>query len=226
MYIHVHFFIYSIWKTKTLCLATFPDVKNTRKSHLCLSSCVRASVPKKNRPRERPTSVWAVMRQATSKTNDVAGDGTTTATLLVQAMVTSGLKHLAGGSNPVELKSGMEKATEHVVGHRCWRGVVHRSLRTTNERPVPHCGRCAVPSCCGPGGVARCRFGDPLSCLRWPTSVLSVPLFVCCVCRVWRPSHARGTSRGGGWGGWGGVEWNGKGRRGLESSGVGLGGGG
>mmetsp|Transcript_22977 Transcript_22977/g.52582 ORF Transcript_22977/g.52582 Transcript_22977/m.52582 type:complete len:639 (+) Transcript_22977:86-2002(+) len=56
-----------------------------------------------------------LIRQAAAKTNDIAGDGTTTATILAQAMVKSGLKQLVGGANPVQLKSGMEKASRFVV---------------------------------------------------------------------------------------------------------------
>lgn len=56
-----------------------------------------------------------LIRQAASKTNDVAGDGTTTATILAQAMVQSGMKQLVGGANPVQLRSGMDKATNFVV---------------------------------------------------------------------------------------------------------------
>lgn len=57
-----------------------------------------------------------LIRQAASKTNDVAGDGTTTATILAHGMVKSGLKQLVGGANPVQLKSGMVKTTDFVVG--------------------------------------------------------------------------------------------------------------
>jgi len=56
-----------------------------------------------------------LIRQAAAKTNDVAGDGTTTATVLARAMVRSGQKQLVGGANPVQLKTGMEKAAEFVV---------------------------------------------------------------------------------------------------------------
>lgn len=56
-----------------------------------------------------------LIRQAAAKTNDVAGDGTTTATILAHAMVKSGMKQLGGGSNPVQMKTGMEKATQYVV---------------------------------------------------------------------------------------------------------------
>jgi len=57
-----------------------------------------------------------LIRQAASKTNDVAGDGTTTATILAQGMIRSGQRHIVGGANPVQLKSGMEKAAHFVVG--------------------------------------------------------------------------------------------------------------
>lgn len=52
----------------------------------------------------------SLIRQAASKTNDVAGDGTTTATILAHAIVKQGLKSLATGSNPIEIKRGIEKA--------------------------------------------------------------------------------------------------------------------
>lgn len=56
-----------------------------------------------------------LIREAASRTNDIAGDGTTTATVLAQAMVRIGQKQLAGGSNPVQLRNGMEKAAAFVV---------------------------------------------------------------------------------------------------------------
>ena len=57
----------------------------------------------------------SLIRQAASKTNDVAGDGTTTATVLAYAMVKEGLKNIAAGANPISLKLGMEKATQYLV---------------------------------------------------------------------------------------------------------------
>ena len=57
----------------------------------------------------------ALIRQAASKTNDVAGDGTTTATVLAHAMVKQGMRHVAAGANPIALKRGIEKATQFVV---------------------------------------------------------------------------------------------------------------
>ncbi len=56
-------------------------------------------------------------KEVATKTNDVAGDGTTTATVLAQALVHEGLRAVASGSNPVGLKRGIEKATEAVVDH-------------------------------------------------------------------------------------------------------------
>ena len=53
-----------------------------------------------------------LVKEVASKTNDVAGDGTTTATLLAQSIVTEGLKNVTAGSNPMELKRGIEKAVE------------------------------------------------------------------------------------------------------------------
>ena len=56
-----------------------------------------------------------LVREGSTKTNDVAGDGTTTATLLAQAMVREGLKNLAAGANPIVMKKGMAKAVEAAV---------------------------------------------------------------------------------------------------------------
>ncbi len=56
-----------------------------------------------------------MVKEVASKTNDLAGDGTTTATVLAQAMVHEGLKNVAAGANPQDLKNGMDKATEALV---------------------------------------------------------------------------------------------------------------
>ena len=56
-----------------------------------------------------------LVKEVATKTNDVAGDGTTTATVLAQAMVREGLKNVAAGANPGDLKRGIEKATQVVV---------------------------------------------------------------------------------------------------------------
>ena len=56
-----------------------------------------------------------LVKEVATKTNDVAGDGTTTATVLAQAMVNAGMKNLAAGANPIVLRRGMKKATECAV---------------------------------------------------------------------------------------------------------------
>ena len=56
-----------------------------------------------------------LIRQAASKTNDVAGDGTTTATVLAYAIIKQGMRNVAAGANPIVLKRGIEKATQFVV---------------------------------------------------------------------------------------------------------------
>ncbi len=56
-----------------------------------------------------------MVKEVASKTADIAGDGTTTATVLAQAIVSAGLKNVAAGANPMDLKRGMDKAVEVVV---------------------------------------------------------------------------------------------------------------
>ena len=56
-----------------------------------------------------------MVKEVASKTNDIAGDGTTTATVLAQALITEGVKSVAAGMNPMDLKRGIDKATEVVV---------------------------------------------------------------------------------------------------------------
>ena len=56
-----------------------------------------------------------VVKEVATKTNDVAGDGTTTATVLAQAMINEGMKNLAAGANPIVLRKGMKKATDEAV---------------------------------------------------------------------------------------------------------------
>ena len=56
-----------------------------------------------------------LVKEVATKTNDVAGDGTTTATVLAQAMINEGMKNLAAGANPIVLRKGMRKATEAAV---------------------------------------------------------------------------------------------------------------
>src|ERR1700680_3899474 len=56
-----------------------------------------------------------LIKEVATKTNDIAGDGTTTATVLAQAIITEGLKNLAAGANPMILRKGLEKGTEAVI---------------------------------------------------------------------------------------------------------------
>ena len=56
-----------------------------------------------------------IVKEAATKTNDVAGDGTTTATVLAQAMINEGMKNIAAGANPIILRKGMHKATDTAV---------------------------------------------------------------------------------------------------------------
>jgi len=56
-----------------------------------------------------------LVKEVASKTNDIAGDGTTTATILAHAMIEEGFKNLAAGANPMELKRGLEKGAEKIV---------------------------------------------------------------------------------------------------------------
>merc|ERR1711968_254247 len=56
-----------------------------------------------------------MVKEVASKTNDNAGDGTTTATILAQSIVTEGLKYVTAGMNPMDIKRGIDKAVEHVI---------------------------------------------------------------------------------------------------------------
>src|SRR5687767_8637018 len=58
-----------------------------------------------------------LVREVATATNDVAGDGTTTATVLAQGMVRQGMKNVAAGANPLSLKRGIERAVDQVVEH-------------------------------------------------------------------------------------------------------------
>ena len=74
-----------------------------------------------------------MVKEVASKTNDLAGDGTTTATVLAQAIVNTGLKNVTAGANPMDLKKGIDKAVAAVIkslspDQRDWRQ--HRKNRT------------------------------------------------------------------------------------------------
>ena len=74
-----------------------------------------------------------LVREVATATNDVAGDGTTTATVLAQAIVRQGLKNVAAGANPLALKRGIEKAVDEVVSQH--RLAVQGGLRQGPDRP-------------------------------------------------------------------------------------------
>jgi len=71
-----------------------------------------------------------LVKEAASKTNDVAGDGTTTSTLLAQAIVNSGFKNVTAGANPMMLKAGMEKGVDAVVAE------IKRMAKTVKDADV------------------------------------------------------------------------------------------
>ena len=72
-----------------------------------------------------------LIREVAAKTNDVAGDGTTTATVLAQAMVNAGMKNLAAGANPIILRKGMKKATDCAV-----EAIAHMSEKVTGKDQI------------------------------------------------------------------------------------------
>ena len=69
-----------------------------------------------------------LVKEVAAKTNDVAGDGTTTATVLAQAMINEGMKNLAAGANPIVLRKGMKKATDCAVD-----AIAHMSEKVTGK---------------------------------------------------------------------------------------------
>jgi chaperonin GroEL len=77
-----------------------------------------------------------MVREVASKTSDVAGDGTTTATVLAQAIYREGVKTVAAGANPMALKRGIEKAVEAVVGKRAEDGTVTGGALSKFSKPV------------------------------------------------------------------------------------------
>ncbi len=81
----------------------------------------------------------ALIRQAASKTNDAAGDGTTTATVLAHAMVKAGLRNVAAGANAITLKKGIDKATEFLVGK-----IKENSKPISDSNAIAQCGTIAA----------------------------------------------------------------------------------
>src|SRR5438309_1226330 len=77
-----------------------------------------------------------MVREVASKTSDVAGDGTTTATVLAQAIYREGVKTVAAGANPMALKRGIDKAVEAIIGKRDEHGVVQGGALSQFSKPV------------------------------------------------------------------------------------------
>ena len=75
-----------------------------------------------------------LVREVATKTNDAAGDGTTTATVLAQALVTEGMKNVAAGANPMDLKRGMQKAVKASV----------EALKANSKKMVQRCDTAGV----------------------------------------------------------------------------------
>ena len=75
-----------------------------------------------------------LVKEVATKTNDVAGDGTTTATVLAQAMVREGLRNVAAGANPTGLKRGIDAAVDGRRPRRCWT----RPSRSTTSEAIAH----------------------------------------------------------------------------------------
>lgn len=76
-----------------------------------------------------------LVREVATKTNDAAGDGTTTATVLAQALVTEGMKNVAAGASPLGLKRGMEKAVKAAVG-----AIKENSQRVSDNKDIARVG--------------------------------------------------------------------------------------
>src|SRR5476649_954849 len=77
-----------------------------------------------------------MVKEVASKTSDVAGDGTTTATVLAQAIYREGVKTVAAGANPMALKRGIDKAVEAIIGKRDEHGVVQGGALNKLSKPV------------------------------------------------------------------------------------------
>jgi chaperonin GroEL len=77
-----------------------------------------------------------LVKEVASKTSDIAGDGTTTATVLAQAIFREGVKTVAAGANPAALKRGIDKAVETIIGKRDEHGVVQGGALAEFSKPV------------------------------------------------------------------------------------------
>jgi chaperonin GroEL len=77
-----------------------------------------------------------LVKEVASKTSDIAGDGTTTATVLAQAIFREGVKTVAAGANPTALKRGIDKAVEAIIGKRDEHGVIQGGALSLFSKPV------------------------------------------------------------------------------------------
>lgn len=81
----------------------------------------------------------ALIRQAAAKTNDVAGDGTTTATVLAQAIIKEGLRNVAAGANPMNLRRGIEKASNYLLQE-----IAERAIPVSDSQAIAQVGAIAA----------------------------------------------------------------------------------
>ncbi len=113
-----------------------------------------------------------LLKEAATKTEDVAGDGTTTATVLAQAIVTEGLKNVAAGANPMQMKIGID-AAEQALSAAIQRRLRARSPATTRSprsRPsAPPTRRSATSSPTSSTRPARTASSPSKSPARWPS---------------------------------------------------------
>ena len=89
-----------------------------------------------------------MVKEVASKTNDQAGDGTTTATVLAQAIINVGLKNVTAGANPMDLKRGIDKAVAAVVEKSEYYG---KGNQIQHRRPHTDEGRCGCACKCSEG---------------------------------------------------------------------------
>jgi hypothetical protein len=155
-----------------------------------------------------------LVRSVASKTNDVAGDGTTTATVLARAIYSEGCKSVAAGLNPMELRKGMQQAVEHIIGH-----LKGQSINITSSEEIAQVRarvrererereRRQSTGCCG---CSELRVHHPFHCgssvasLELPApdpsiacACLPISRFCCCHARLWRPRRCSftGAARG------------------------------
>jgi len=80
-----------------------------------------------------------LVKEVASKTNDIAGDGTTTATVLAEAIYTEGLKNLVAGANSVGIKRGIEKAVEAIISE-----LIKMSIGVSGKKEIEQVGTIAA----------------------------------------------------------------------------------